>query len=68
MYFSLSLSAPLPPLPFPSQVEEGVTSVGEELQKYDRKYKYEELRGKQCPAGVDPSKKEVRGHRMSGHV
>ena len=44
------------------QVTAGVTSVLDELTKYDegRKCKYEELKGTNCPSGVDPTKKEVR--------
>lgn len=43
------------------EVKTGVTSVAEELEKYDsnKKYKYEELKGSKCPPGVDPSNKEV---------
>ena len=43
------------------QVTRGVTSVQEELKKYDegRKFPYEQLKGKLCPAGVDPTVKEV---------
>ena len=44
------------------QVEAGVSSVLDELTKYDegQKYKYEDLRGQgNCPTGVDPTKKEV---------
>ena len=44
------------------QISTGVTTVAEELEKYDdsRKFKYEELKGKgNCPTGVDASKKEV---------
>ena len=44
------------------QLSVGVTTVAEELEKYDesRKFKYEELKGKEhCPTGVDASKKEV---------
>ena len=44
------------------QVKQGVTSVTEELAKYDpnKKFKYEQLKGRDnCPAGVDPSNKEV---------
>ena len=43
------------------QLSEGVTAVAEELKKYDdrHKFKYEELKGKNCPTGVDASRKEV---------
>lgn len=44
------------------QVKKGVTSVTEELEKYDpnKKYTYEQLKGKDnCPPGVDRSNKEV---------
>lgn len=44
------------------QVSSGVTSVVDELSKYDenRKFKYAELKGKgNCPTGVDATKKEV---------
>ena len=43
------------------QVTQGVTSVQEELKKYDegRKFPYEQLKGKSCPQGVDPTMKEV---------
>ena len=55
----------------------GVTTVAEELDKYDpnKKYKYEQLKGKDnCPKGVDRSIKEVRRsshvllHRVYGRV
>lgn len=45
------------------QVKQGVTSVTDELEKYDpnKKFPYEQLKGKDnCPTGVDPSNKEVR--------
>ena len=34
----------------------------DELSKYDesRKYDYADLKGGNCPTGVDPTKKEVR--------
>ena len=44
------------------QVSEGITTVAEELKKYDdnRKFKYEELKGRSnCPTGVDVARKEV---------
>jgi len=43
------------------QVTQGVTSVQEELKKYEegRKFPYEQLKGKLCPTGVDPTVKEV---------
>ena len=43
------------------QITAGVTSVTEELKKYDegRKFKYSELKGKQVPAGIDATQKEV---------
>ena len=43
------------------KVTEGVTSGKEELKKYDegRKFPYEQLKGQQCPPGVDPTSKEV---------
>lgn len=46
------------------QNQKGVTSVADELAKYDpnKKYKYEQLKGtNNCPPGVDPTNKEVRG-------
>ena len=44
------------------QVTAGVTAVMDELSKYDesRKYDYADLKGGNCPTGVDPTKKEVR--------
>ena len=47
---------------------QGVTSVQEELKKYDegRKFPYEQLKGK-CPQGVNPTIKEVK-HRNSSHT
>ena len=47
------------------QVKQGVTSVTDELAKYDpnKKFPYEQLKGKDnCPTGVDPSNKEVGKH------
>lgn len=44
------------------EVKQGVTSVSDELAKYDpnKKFPYEQLKGKNnCPEGVDPSNKEV---------
>lgn len=44
------------------QNQKGVTSVADELAKYDpnKKYKYEQLKGtNNCPPGVDPSNKEA---------
>jgi hypothetical protein len=44
------------------EVKQGVTSVSEELAKYDpnKKFKYEQLKGRgNCPVGVDPSNKEL---------
>ena len=51
-------------LPYVSsdQVKQGVTSVSDELAKYDpnKKFPYEQLKGKgNSPPGVDSSNKEV---------
>ena len=52
------------------QVTQGVTSVQEELKKYDegRKFPYEQLKGKSCPQGVDPTMKEVVRPNSSSHT
>ena len=52
------------------QVTQGVTSGKEELKKYDegRKFPYEQLKGKSCPQGVDPTMKEVVRPSSSSHM
>ena len=45
-----------------AQVESGTSTVQEELEQYGRKYPYAQLKGTQCPGGVDATSKEVHPH------